>query len=312
MSYDYVACKISLKCLFGLGALGKIKFLSRFRIVRAQVPSSGGENRRSKLFAPISIPPVWCRTKKRYQLPGHVLRQQSGCLKGGEPAQLPSLSLEKCEVRHPRVASEFDIHKYKSLDTVPFKPCGRDSLVVKVTDSWPACHEFEPGIADDPLRRGDRCTLNVSSSNVLPLVWSGCSETVVPAQVLSPSLNHGKWDLSCRDLYKSLASIWRHPGVSPVEDSELLLFLFDRASGMRSPLLRLHTAGLHARRQIVCVLLTIDRNMLPTFMLGNVIHSLDQIEMSFCILHRRIKAHIAERFRKSSDLEGRSQRMQPI
>ncbi|GFX71151.1 uncharacterized protein TNCV_3649161 [Trichonephila clavipes] len=37
MSYDYTACKKSLECLFGLGALGKIKFFVRFRIVRAMV-----------------------------------------------------------------------------------------------------------------------------------------------------------------------------------------------------------------------------------------------------------------------------------
>ncbi|GFV38387.1 hypothetical protein TNCV_4958301 [Trichonephila clavipes] len=39
-SYDYVAFKRSLECLFGLGALGKIKFLVPFHIVRAQVTSS--------------------------------------------------------------------------------------------------------------------------------------------------------------------------------------------------------------------------------------------------------------------------------
>ncbi|GFT34600.1 hypothetical protein TNCV_4125481 [Trichonephila clavipes] len=40
MCYDYEACKISLKYLIGLGALGKIKFLIRSRIIRAQVPPS--------------------------------------------------------------------------------------------------------------------------------------------------------------------------------------------------------------------------------------------------------------------------------
>ncbi|GFT74025.1 hypothetical protein TNCV_3707611 [Trichonephila clavipes] len=30
MSYDYTACKRSLECLFGLGALGKIKSQYRF------------------------------------------------------------------------------------------------------------------------------------------------------------------------------------------------------------------------------------------------------------------------------------------
>ncbi|GFU37627.1 hypothetical protein TNCV_4275251 [Trichonephila clavipes] len=30
----------------------------------------------------------------------------------------------------------------------------RDSLVVKVTDSWSTCHEFEPSIAEDPPSQG--------------------------------------------------------------------------------------------------------------------------------------------------------------
>ncbi|GFV58746.1 hypothetical protein TNCV_3730841 [Trichonephila clavipes] len=34
------------------------------------------------------------------------------------------------------------------------KEDGRDSLVVKVTESWLACHEFEPSAAEDPPCRG--------------------------------------------------------------------------------------------------------------------------------------------------------------
>ncbi|GFW78846.1 hypothetical protein TNCV_2058671 [Trichonephila clavipes] len=40
-----------------------------------------------------------------------------------------------------------------------FRNC---SLVVKVMDSWSACHEFEPCAAEDPPYRGGRCTLNIS------------------------------------------------------------------------------------------------------------------------------------------------------
>ncbi|GFX97527.1 hypothetical protein TNCV_2840871 [Trichonephila clavipes] len=36
------------------------------------------------------------------------------------------------------------------------------SLVVKVTDSWHACHEFEPRTTEDPPHRRGRCTLNMS------------------------------------------------------------------------------------------------------------------------------------------------------
>ncbi|GFX86245.1 hypothetical protein TNCV_2561271 [Trichonephila clavipes] len=43
MSYDYAAYKKSLECLFGLGALDKIKLLLLFHIVRVQVPPSGEE-----------------------------------------------------------------------------------------------------------------------------------------------------------------------------------------------------------------------------------------------------------------------------
>ncbi|GFT63673.1 hypothetical protein TNCV_871021 [Trichonephila clavipes] len=35
---------------------------------------------------------------------------------------------------------------------------GYSSLVVKVTDSWLACHEFEPSIAEEPPFRGSRCS----------------------------------------------------------------------------------------------------------------------------------------------------------
>ncbi|GFS57275.1 hypothetical protein TNCV_491681 [Trichonephila clavipes] len=43
MTYDYVACKRSLECMFGLGVLNRIKFLKQVRIVRAQVPPSEEE-----------------------------------------------------------------------------------------------------------------------------------------------------------------------------------------------------------------------------------------------------------------------------
>ncbi|GFX61357.1 uncharacterized protein TNCV_4894011 [Trichonephila clavipes] len=40
--------------------------------------------------------------------------------------------------------------------------CGRGSLVVKVTDSWNACHDFEPCTTEDPPCRGGRYMLNMS------------------------------------------------------------------------------------------------------------------------------------------------------
>ncbi|GFX55231.1 hypothetical protein TNCV_1156881 [Trichonephila clavipes] len=47
--------KISLECLFGLGAVGKIKLLVQFPIVRAQIPSSEEETKRPNNIAAIGI-----------------------------------------------------------------------------------------------------------------------------------------------------------------------------------------------------------------------------------------------------------------
>ncbi|GFU70628.1 hypothetical protein TNCV_2971881 [Trichonephila clavipes] len=61
-----------------------------------------------------------------------------------------------------------------------------------LTDSWPACHEFEPNAAKDPPCRGVMHLKSVGRSNVLPLVW--CDVVVrrgVPAQVSSSSLDQG-------------------------------------------------------------------------------------------------------------------------
>ncbi|GFV69338.1 hypothetical protein TNCV_2943081 [Trichonephila clavipes] len=46
---------------------------------------------------------------------------------------------------------------------------GCDSLVVKVMDSWLACHEFEPGAAEDPPCKKDRYTLNLSGLKRPPI-----------------------------------------------------------------------------------------------------------------------------------------------
>ncbi|GFV56074.1 uncharacterized protein TNCV_2266601 [Trichonephila clavipes] len=54
---------------------------------------------------------------------------------------------------------------------------GRGSLVVKVMDSWPACHEFEPSATKDPPCREAMHVKSVGSSNVLPLSWGGNYET---------------------------------------------------------------------------------------------------------------------------------------
>ncbi|GFT61998.1 hypothetical protein TNCV_3811741 [Trichonephila clavipes] len=50
---------------------------------------------------------------------------------------------------------------------------GRVGLVVKMTDSWPACHEFEPNTAEDLPFREDQCTLNLTRLKRSPIgmVW---------------------------------------------------------------------------------------------------------------------------------------------
>ncbi|GFU24181.1 hypothetical protein TNCV_2007641 [Trichonephila clavipes] len=58
----------------------------------------------------------------------------------------------------------------KHLNIIPKPSCGyhfsgRGSLVIKVTDSWQACHEFEPSAAKD-----SSCRKSVESSNVFSLV----------------------------------------------------------------------------------------------------------------------------------------------
>ncbi|GFY17295.1 transposable element Tcb1 transposase [Trichonephila clavipes] len=62
---------------------------------------------------------------------------------------------------------------------------GRDSLVVKATDSWLTCHEFDPSTTDAMHVK------SVESSNVLPLVWCDSKERGLPAQLSSSSLDHG-------------------------------------------------------------------------------------------------------------------------
>ncbi|PRD37919.1 UNVERIFIED_CONTAM: hypothetical protein NCL1_04689 [Trichonephila clavipes] len=36
------------------------------------------------------------------------------------------------------------------IQSLPLLPGGCGSLVAKVTDSWPTCHEFKPNAAEDP------------------------------------------------------------------------------------------------------------------------------------------------------------------
>ncbi|GFW28460.1 hypothetical protein TNCV_4641251 [Trichonephila clavipes] len=68
---------------------------------------------------------------------------------------------------------------------------GRGCLVVKVTDSWQVCHEFDPGITKGQLCRGNLSMLTMSGLKcppigvVLKLREGGFSE------LSSPSFDHG-------------------------------------------------------------------------------------------------------------------------
>ncbi|GFW75610.1 hypothetical protein TNCV_4427931 [Trichonephila clavipes] len=68
---------------------------------------------------------------------------------------------------------------------------GRGSLVVKITDSWLAHHEFKPGPAEDiPCRGGETMHVKyVEAQNVLSLVWWRI-KSEVPAQVSTSSPGH--------------------------------------------------------------------------------------------------------------------------
>ncbi|GFT60891.1 hypothetical protein TNCV_3616121 [Trichonephila clavipes] len=63
--------------------------------------------------------------------------------------------------------------------------------MVTVTGSWPSCHEFETGAAEDPLYRGGRCKLNLLRLKrlLVGVVWKLGEK--VPDQMSSTSLNHG-------------------------------------------------------------------------------------------------------------------------
>ncbi|GFV16905.1 hypothetical protein TNCV_4365051 [Trichonephila clavipes] len=51
---------------------------------------------------------------------------------------------------------------------------GLGTLVVKVTDSWPVGHDFEPSSAEDlPCGKGEEAMPIFRNSNVLPLVGCG-------------------------------------------------------------------------------------------------------------------------------------------
>ncbi|GFV88451.1 hypothetical protein TNCV_1242641 [Trichonephila clavipes] len=90
----------------------------------------------------------------------------------GLPTSLPFPPTSREDLRldgylkYPLAVKALYIYKHHCLLWVS---SGRDNLVVKVTDSWPVYHEFEPSTVEDPPCRG-RCMLNMSKLKCPPVV----------------------------------------------------------------------------------------------------------------------------------------------
>ncbi|GFY36206.1 hypothetical protein TNCV_4845781 [Trichonephila clavipes] len=63
------------------------------------------------------------------------------------------------------------------------------AAVVRKTDSWPACNEFDSSAAEDsPCREGGEARLIFRGSNILPLKWCGSWEREIPVSSLGVEL----------------------------------------------------------------------------------------------------------------------------
>ncbi|GFW07854.1 hypothetical protein TNCV_3919871 [Trichonephila clavipes] len=93
---------------------------------------------------------------------------------------------------HGNRGTQFEDHWDRLSDrivTIPF-------FQVKITDSWVACHEFEPCNAEDPPCRGGRSTFNLSRIKRPPVGGVWILGEGMPAQVSSSSLDQSS---KCRD-----------------------------------------------------------------------------------------------------------------
>ncbi|GFV38771.1 hypothetical protein TNCV_4763781 [Trichonephila clavipes] len=77
--------------------------------------------------------------------------------------------------------------------TTPFElletECVLGSLVVEVTNSWQACHEFKPSTTEEPQYKGEMYVLICREHKLPPI--SVVIRRGVPAQLSSLSLDHG-------------------------------------------------------------------------------------------------------------------------
>ncbi|GFV10241.1 hypothetical protein TNCV_3661931 [Trichonephila clavipes] len=86
-----------------------------------------------------------------------------------------------------RLVEGLMLAKYVEAQSPPFD-LGCGSQVVKVTVSWPACHEFEPSAAEDPMSRGAMHVKSVEAQTSSRCC--GSYERDGPAQVSSSSLDN--------------------------------------------------------------------------------------------------------------------------
>ncbi|GFW49961.1 RNase H domain-containing protein [Trichonephila clavipes] len=97
-------------------------------------------------------------------------------------------------------------------------------LVVKVTDSWLACHEFEPVTAEDPPYSGGRCTLNMSQLkrppvDVVGLLGNEVADDLAKAATSNPVDPENHMILTSTEIYSRAKELicrtWVVPPVHP-------------------------------------------------------------------------------------------------
>ncbi|GFY02663.1 hypothetical protein TNCV_3505431 [Trichonephila clavipes] len=80
-------------------------------------------------------------------------------------------------------------HRQSSGASLWRENCGRGSLVLKVTDSWPVCQEFEPSTAEHPPCREGMQVKSIEAQTSSRCCSVEVSRGSVPAKVSFSSLD---------------------------------------------------------------------------------------------------------------------------
>ncbi|GFY26537.1 hypothetical protein TNCV_2878671 [Trichonephila clavipes] len=91
---------------------------------------------------------------------------------------------------------EFHGNRKAPIFVVAFETeIGHGSLVVKITNSWLTCHEFEPSAAEDPSCLGGQCTSNLSRLHTpsIGVVWKSEGSASSGAVLVTLSLKITKF-----------------------------------------------------------------------------------------------------------------------